>query len=136
VTSGTLVAVVDRDELPALIHRLADRLGTLSLTRLAARVEGYESRAKAAHAAAGRLAELAQGVEERSGSAPPDWRPLPWIGDAFVTDQLAVVGTDLSRALQHVADDTLVWTRAGRRTAADVLDAAVAEVRRAKDLVG
>jgi hypothetical protein len=128
--------VADREELPALIRRLVDRLGTLSVTRLAARVDDDESRAKAAHAAAGRLAEFAQGVEERSGSAPPDWRQLPWIADTVVADQLAVVGTDLARALQGVADDALVWTRVGRRTATEVLDAALSDVRRVKQLVG
>jgi hypothetical protein len=128
--------VADREELPAVLRRLADRLSTLSLTRLAAPVEGHESRAMAAHALAGRLAALAQGIEERSTADPPDWRELPWIADGVVADQLVVVGADLVAALHAVDDDTPVWTRAGKRTVVLVVDAALTDIRRVKDLVG
>jgi hypothetical protein len=118
--------VVGREELLVVVRRLGDRLGTMSLARLAAPVEGQRSRARAAHALAAELAELAQGVEERSAPTPPDWRALPWIADSVVADQLTVVGTDLVTALWDAADDELVWTRAGRRAAAEVLDRAAA----------
>jgi hypothetical protein len=127
--------VADRDELQALVGRLADRLGMMSLTRLAAAVEGYESRAKAAYMLAARLAEFAQGVEEAARPTPPDWRELPWVADTVVAHQLMVVGADLVAALLDASDESSVWTRTGRRTTAEALAATVTDVRRIKRLV-
>jgi hypothetical protein len=127
--------MADRDELPALVSRLAERLSTMPLSRLTAGVEGYESRAKAAYLLAARLAEFAQGVEEAARLTPPDWRELPWVADLVVADQLRVVGADLAAGLAAVSDENSVWTRGGRRRAAEALAAVVTDVRRLKGLV-
>jgi hypothetical protein len=128
--------VADRDELPDLVSRLADRLGAMSLSRLVAGVEGHESRAKAVYLLAARLAEFAQGVAEAARPTPPAWRELPWVAEIVVADQLRVVGADLAAGLPAVSDESLVWTRAGRRTTAEALAAAVTDVRRVKSLIG
>lgn len=114
-----------RSELAADVRRVADRLRSLSQTRLAgppapseAGFPDHPSRAAAARAAASALAGAAATLE---GIAAP---PLPELGDFAAGDQVAVTGHDLLAAMTAIAPDAH-----GRETVA-VAAAALADVRR------
>lgn len=111
------------------VARLAERLRSLSDTRLAQALPPHASRADAAHALAGRLAAAAQGVEQRSGTGSPAWRRVPRLHDFAVGDQVAVTGTDLGLAAAGLDVQEAVWTPSGRRPLGAVLADAASEVR-------
>jgi hypothetical protein len=110
-----------RDEIAADVRRVADRLRSLSQSRLAAPAPPYASRADAARAAAQALADAAQGLAERACGPEPSWRPLPLLSDFAVGDQVAVTGRDLLDELSGCDPAAQVWTRSGRRTAREVV---------------
>ncbi len=121
-------------ELQVEVNRLADRLRSLSDTRLARPLPPHESRADAAHALAQALADAGQGVEQRDDPQPPPWRRLPRLHDFAVGDQVAVTGTDLVRAAAGLDPATPVWAPDGRRLLGEVLPelaAALRELRQA-----
>ena len=111
------------------VERVADRLRVLPERRLRAPLPPYESIAAAAHALAQRLADAAQGVEERSAADPPSWRQVPALGVFAAGDQVRVTGRDLLSALAGVPLDAQVWTRDGRRPAAAVAAECLAALR-------
>jgi hypothetical protein len=126
-------ATVDLGGLANDIRRVADRLRSLSAGRLAAPAPPFGSRAAAGRRAAQALADAAQGFEESGAAKSPRWRALPALSDFAVGDTVAVTGRDLIVAATGTRRDQQVWTRAGRRAAADVLfelDALLADVRR------
>jgi hypothetical protein len=110
------------EEVERRVGRLAERLRTLSLARLAAPSAGYATRADAGRRAAGALADAALGVSEAAPAGPPRWREVPRLRDFAVGDQVAVTGRELVEALAAgPAPDAQVWTRTGRRRARDVV---------------
>jgi len=111
------------------VGRVADRLRRLPRRRLEVPLAPYDSVAAAARALAQRLADAAQGVDERTAPEPPAWREVPALGWFAAGDQVTVTGRDLLAALAAVPAQTPVWTRAGRRSAADVLDECLAALR-------
>ena len=116
------------------VDRLADRLRSLSDTRLARPLPPHASRADAAHALAQALAEADQGVEQRTDPQPPAWRRLPRLHDFAVGDQVAVTGHDLVRAAEGLDPATPVWAPGGRRPLGGLLAelaAALRELRQA-----
>lgn len=116
-----------REDLEADVRRVADRARNSSQARLAAPAEAHPSRASAVRVVAQQLAETAQGIAAREDVTEPGWRELPVLSDLAVGDQLAVVGTDLLAELAGCEPDAVVWVRAARRTARDVVtDAAQA----------
>lgn len=122
-----------RNALATDVRRVADRLRSLSLARLAAPVPPFSSRAEAGHRIAQVLADAAQGIEDRHEADEPPWRELPALGDLAVGDQVTVTGQDLLTATGVVAPVDTVWARGRRRTAGEVLEdaaARLAEVRR------
>lgn len=105
-------------DLDRAVGRLADRLRSLSLTRLDQPLADGGSRAREAYALAGWLAV--------AGDAPPGRTP-PWLGPAAVADQVAVTGRDLVAALRG----------AGAGPAArPLLAEARARVRRCREVIG
>ncbi|MBA3618713.1 MAG: hypothetical protein H0W56_03810 [Acidothermales bacterium] len=118
------------------IERLADRLRRLSPARLTQPLPPYGTCADAGRLAAQLLADTAQGIEERDGSAAPSWRTVPSLPDHVVGEQVAVTGHDLLAALSGLALDVPVWTRQGRRPATEVLAEAAASLRTLKLAVG
>lgn len=86
------------------VRRVADRLRSLSLTRLAAPLPPYASRADAGHALAQRLADAAAGLEGHPR------RAVPRLGDESVGDQVAVTGADLVRIAPDAPDRTAAAT--------------------------
>ncbi|HYN75087.1 MAG TPA: hypothetical protein VEV13_02720 [Candidatus Limnocylindria bacterium] len=117
------------DQLAVEVRRLADRLRTVSDVRLSQPFPGSGTRAAAALDLAQQLAEAAQGVECRDAEAAPGWRVVPELGVFALGDQLAVTGHDLVAAASDVAGEALVWTRAGRRTASEVVEEQAQAVR-------
>jgi hypothetical protein len=115
-----------RGELARDVDRVADRLRGLSQARLAADASPHASRAEAARAAAQALADASAGLEAGLDSDPPTWRELPRLDDFAIGDQVAVTGHDLVAAAASGQPQDEVWTRNGRRTAHEVLAAAVA----------
>jgi hypothetical protein len=115
------------------VDRLVDRLRGLSEARLSAPAPPHDSRAAAARAAAQVLADTAAGLEARADPDPPAWRDLPELNDFAAGDQVAVTGHDLVAAAHEVGPADSAWSRHGRRTARELLDAAVdalADLRR------
>jgi hypothetical protein len=109
------------------IARVADRLRTIPHAQLSAPCPPYGSRADAGRRAAQILADAAAGVEAAAQASPPHWPELPALGDFAVGDQVAVTGRELVDALSALpSPEQWVWTRDGRRTAADL----AADVRR------
>jgi hypothetical protein len=102
------------DELAADVRRVADRLRTLSVARLAGPpappedgMPPYGSRAQAARAVAQTMANAASALESAAvGGGWVEWRPLPELGDFAAGDQVAVTGHDLLAALTLVSPDT------------------------------
>jgi hypothetical protein len=123
------MSAVDMRELSDEVRRLAERLRSLSDTRLARELPPYSTRADAGRVMAQDLAEAAQGVEERQASASPTWRRVPTLGDFAVGDQVAVTGTDLRTALNGLDDQVEVWSREGRLTAGVVVDRIAAQLK-------
>ncbi|KDN83207.1 hypothetical protein [Kitasatospora cheerisanensis] len=80
------------DRLTAAVDRLADRFRAMPQSRLLGAVPDHPSRAAAALALAGRLADAARALE----GLPP--LPVPDCGVFAVGDQLAVTGHDLAAA--------------------------------------
>jgi hypothetical protein len=139
-----------RVEIAADVRRVADRLRTLSDARLAAPLPpapdaaaagpqpGAPSAAAPSRAAAGwqlaaDLAAAGQGLEERAGLAPPQWRPFPRLSDLAVGDQVAVTGQDVLAALADAAGGEPAWAPAGRSTVLAVAQdvaRALADLRR------
>jgi len=115
-----------RGELARDVDRVADRLRGLSQARLAADACPHASRAEAARAAAQALADASAGLEAGPDPDPPTWRGLPRLDDFAIGDQVAVTGHDLVAAAASSAPGDRAWTRDGRRTAHEVLAAAVA----------
>jgi hypothetical protein len=74
------------------VERVADRLRTLSLARLAEPVRGHASRAAAGRTAAQAMADTCAAIEGRRA------QPLPALADGAVGDQVAVTGADLLAA--------------------------------------
>ncbi len=103
------------------VDRLAERLRSLSDTRLARPLPPHPSRADAAHALAQALAEADQGVEQRADPQPPAWRRVPRLHDFAVGDQVAVTGHDLVRAAEGLDPATPVWAPGGRRPVGELL---------------
>ncbi len=118
------------------VERLADRLRRLSPARLSQPLPPYGTRADAGRFAAQLLADAAQGIEERDGSAAPRWRTVPSLPDHVVGEQVAVTGHDLLAALHGLAPDLPVWTQQGRRPATEVLAEAADSLRTLKLAVG
>ena len=112
-----------REELEREVRRVADRLRSLPLARLAQPVDGYPSRAAAARAAAQALADAAAELEAEPGDAPVP-REVPVLADAAAADVIAVTGTDLLLASAAAEDDP----RASRVVAAAL--EALRQVRR------
>jgi hypothetical protein len=122
-----------RDDLAADVRRVADRLRSLSQSRLAAPVPPHASRADAARTAAQVLADAAQGLAERASSTEPSWRDLPVLSDFAVGDQVAVTGRDLLDEIDATGPTDDVWARGCRRTAREAVAhaaATLAETRR------
>jgi hypothetical protein len=102
-----------REQLAADLRRVADRLRSMSETRLAGQPAPperggapYHSRAGAARAVAGTLADTAGALEAAaSGTAYPGSAVIPELGDLAAADQLQVTGNDLLAALDLVAPD-------------------------------
>ncbi len=116
------------------VDRLADRLRSLSDTRLARPLPPHSSRADAAHALAQALAQADQGVEQRADPQPPAWRRVPRLHDFAVGDQVAVTGHDLVRAAEGLDPATPVWAPGGRRPVGELLAelaSSAAELRQA-----
>ncbi|MGZ4611507.1 MAG: hypothetical protein ACXV2H_14725 [Actinomycetes bacterium] len=115
------------------LRRAAERLRGLSQARLAAPAPPHATRAAAARATAQRLADAAQGVEERGAPQEPAWRTVPELSDFAAGDQVTLTGHDLLTAVAEVSADAPVGARGCRRTAREVLAAVasdVAELRR------
>jgi hypothetical protein len=122
------------ERLAAEVARVSERLRTMPLARLSAPLPPYQSCAEAAHALAQRLATGAQGIEDRGSPDPPRWRQVPRLADHAVGDQVAVTGRDLLDALATADPGCEVWTPAGRRGVAEVVEelvGALGELRRA-----
>jgi hypothetical protein len=117
------------EDLADEVRRLADRLRSLSDTRLARPLPPHASRADAAHDLAVHLAVAGQGVEERAAPRPPGWRTVPRLDDFAVGDQVAVTGTDLARAAAGLPAAEPVWTPAGRRPLGEVVTEAARRLR-------
>lgn len=124
-----------RDELAAEVRRVADRLRSLSQTRLGRPCPPYPSAADAGRTAAAALAGAAAALEGAAGRAGesagdrPDTHELPRLSDFAAGDQVAVTGHDLLAALDLVAPDADVHGR----PACEAVAAAVAvltDVRR------
>lgn len=116
------------------VDRLADRLRSLSDTRLARPLPPHSSRADAAHTLAQALAQADQGVEQRADPQPPAWRRVPRLHDFAVGDQVAVTGHDLVRAAEGLDPATPVWAPGGRRPVGELLAelaSSAAELRQA-----
>ena len=103
------------------IRRVADRLRSLSAGQLAAPAPRFGSRTDAGRKAAQALADAAQGFEHSGAAESPGWRALPALSDFAVGDTVAVTGRDLIVAATGTRRNQQVWTRVGRRAAADVL---------------
>ena len=116
--------VTDLVSLAREVQRLADRLRTLSDVRLRQAWSSSQTRAAAVLEVAQALAEVSQGIEERSAVREPCWRVLPDIGVLALGDQVAVAGTDVVVAASGVPADELVWCRSGPQP----LGAVVAEL--------
>ena len=117
-----------RDRLAADVRRVADRLRSLSQTRLARPCPPYPSAADAGRAAAAVLASSGAALEAAAGQ-PVGGHDLPRLSDFAVGDQVAVTGHDLLAALDLVGPAT----EADGRPAADGVAAAaqlLADVRR------
>lgn len=97
------------------VERVADRLRSLSLARLAAPLPPDASRADAAHGLAQRLADAAADLEGRERI------DVPRLGDHVVGDQVAVTGQDLVAAAGVIG--------AGEERAAAVLVDAIDRLR-------
>jgi hypothetical protein len=123
------------DELAADVRRVADRLRSLSQSRLAAPAPPHASRADACRDAAQALADAAQGVAERASATEPRWRTLPRLSDLAVGDEVAVTGQDLLDELALCDPDTPVWTRSGRRPARQVVAGAAGSLAAARRLL-
>lgn len=117
------------DQLAVEVRRLADRLRTMSDVRLTQPYPGPGTRAVAALDLAQQLAEAAQGIESRAVPTAPGWRVVPELGVFALGDQIAVTGHDLVAAASDVVGEDLVWTRAGRRTASEVVEEQTQAVR-------
>jgi hypothetical protein len=72
-----------------------------------------------ARAVAGRLVEVAQGIDERDAPTEPVWRPMPDAGPLAVGDQIAVAGAEVSRALCALPDAPGAAAGAGYGSFAD-----------------
>jgi hypothetical protein len=111
------------------VHRVADRLRSLSAARLAAPAPAYPSIAAAGRQAAQALADAAQGYAEAGAAQPPRWRTIPALSDFAVGDMVAVTGRDLIDAAAAASPDQQVWTRSGTRAAVAVLAEVAALLR-------
>ena len=97
------------------LRRTVDRVRTLGLDRRRASFEPEATRADAAHAVAGRLADAAADLE----GAPR--RAVPRLADQAVGDQVAVCGHDLLSAASATTDRAVADAVLGR-AADDLLD--------------
>lgn len=117
-----------RDDLAADVRRVADRLRTLSQTRLGHPAPPYRTAADAGRAAAAALAAAGRDLETAAG-APPPAAAVPRLPDFAVGDQVAVTGHDLLAALDLVGPDTPVGGRPARAVVTEALRR-LADVRR------
>ena len=117
-----------REDLAADVRRVADRLRSLSQTRLARPSPPYPTAADAGRAAASALAACGRGLETVAGGAPPGVE-LPRLSDFAVGDQVAVAGHDLLAVLDAVGPDTPVDGRPARVAVAEAARL-LADVRR------
>lgn len=108
------------EQLRRELRRVVDRLGHLSVQRLGQPAPPWSTRAAAARDTAQRLADLAQGVEERAAATPPVRRLVPHLGDQAAADQLAVPAYDLLAAVPDVPPGALVWLDGRRCPVAEV----------------
>jgi hypothetical protein len=93
------------EELEREVERVAERLRTLSETRLGEAVGTYPSRTAAGRAAAQTLADAAAVLEALPGSpGDADRRSVPDIGPFAVGDQVAVTGHDLVAACRALTE--------------------------------
>lgn len=127
-----------KDRLDWEIRTVAERLRALSPARLRAPLPPYPSREQAGRMLAQRLADAAAGVAAGTSDDPPVWREMPEIEVFAVGEQVAVAGNDLVHALagDHGpmgppvdAPGAVIWTRAGRRPLASVLDELLTTLR-------
>ncbi|MEO7981391.1 MAG: hypothetical protein ABI807_10945 [Sporichthyaceae bacterium] len=106
-----------RSELAADLRRVADRLRSMSQTRLEAQVVPPEhgmppwgSRAAAARGVATLMSDVASALEAAAaGGGYPGYRPLPELSVHATGDQVAVAGHDLQAALDLVGPDDPAW---------------------------
>ncbi len=111
------------------VERVSDRLRSMSDVRLGQPLRHGATRAEAARGLAQRLADAAQGIEQRADDEPPRPRVVPDLGVFAVGDQVAVTGRDLARAAARLPSQALVWRGSARASAEDVLAEQVAGVR-------
>ena len=124
-TSVTIAAA----ELADNSRRLADRLRSLSVARLARDLTPGCSVAAAGLALAQRLADLSAGVEHYAAQSPPDPRPLPFVPDLAVGDVVSVTSQDLLTAAAALAPETMVWRDGVRADVAQSLADGAASCR-------
>jgi hypothetical protein len=117
------------ETLAAEVERVSGRLRSMSDVRLGRSLPDGSTRAEAARSLAQRLADAAQGVEQRANDKPPTPRVVPDLGVFAVGDQVAVTGTDLARAASDLPGETAVWRGSARATAQDVIAEQAAAVR-------
>jgi len=109
------------EDIRDVLDDVVDRLLRLPESRLT--VAGPDGRtvAAAGHEVAQRLADTAAGVEAREEPAPPDSRPVPWLGPFVVAHQVALTGADLLAAGVGLDASVPVWVKASRRDLGAVL---------------
>jgi hypothetical protein len=104
------------------LERLAERLRTAPLRKV-------EPATDEVRALLQRLAELAQGIDERASGTEPVWRGVPELPVAALGDQVTVLAHDLRAALHRVDAAAQVPTPAGPAPVGEALAALEAQVK-------